>query len=309
MARYPARVFDSTSEENQCYVHLGHIDNASPLMPVQFGWHRTAGGYGYGPTIRDHYLLHFVRRGTGIVQAHDTEYCVGAGSVFAIYPHQITYYESSAEDPWEYFWLGFEGAWAPEAMSRMGFENDRSIAVSIAEPKRVFALLEDVMGRLRSDLHLEAQMLGVIGSMHMLLQALSEGPGNAPAVPRRENIGQLGHEYTRVLLSIIETSYSERINVQELANRMNVNRSYLTELFRQDTGMSIKQYLMEYRLQRVLLRLQSPERTIKSIALECGFEDPLYLSRVFRKRFGLSPVDWRRKNRVGGGKAEDKKKT
>ena len=190
----------------------------------------------------------------------------------------------------------------------MGFENDRSIAVSIAEPKRVFALLEDVMGRLRSDLHLEAQMLGVIGSMHMLLQALSEGPGNAPAVPRRENIGQLGHEYTRVLLSTIETSYSERINVQELANRMNVNRSYLTELFRQDTGMSIKQYLMEYRLQRVLLRLQSPERTIKSIALECGFEDPLYLSRVFRKRFGLSPVDWRRKNRVGGVRPRTKRR-
>lgn len=298
MAHYIPWLLDSRSDESQCYVHLGHLPNASPLMMVQLGWHKTMNSYGYGPTIRDHFLLHFVRCGSGVVRTHEMEYSICENTIFAIYPHQITYYEASPDDPWEYYWIGFEGEWAQTVMSSMGFETDQTIAVHIAKPDAVFGLLGDMLARVRLSRDLDAQMLGILGDMFLLFQAVTEGKGALPAVPYRKNVGQLGHEYTRILLTILQTSYSERVNVGQLAERMNLNRSYMTALFKRDTGLSIKQYLVEYRLQRAQVALQSPELSVKDIAILCGFDDPLYLSRAFRKRFGLSPQEWRAQNKI-----------
>lgn len=297
MAKYLMQIADKHNTEKDCYVRFGHLANPSPLMIVQFGYHETTKSYGYGPNIRDHYLLHFVRRGSGVLEVSNMEYQIGAGHMFAIYPHQITYYQSSPQDPWEYFYIGFEGAWGEEIMSRIGFEKDRTIAVNIAEPDRVFSIFEELLRHVRGDENLDEQIMGLMSGMFQLFQVLSEHVQQALPVPRHDSTGKLGHAYTRTIISIIETSYHENINVQQLADRLNVNRSYLSALFKHDTGMSIKQYLTEYRLSQVIIKLQECTKSIKIIALECGFDDPLYLSRVFRKRYGISPQEWREQNR------------
>ena len=289
-------VVESTSNKEQCFFHLTHLDAPGPLMPIQFGWHHNAPSYGYGPTIRDHYLLHFIVHGRGIVQAYNTEYEVGPGQIFAIYPHQITYYQSSEEDPWEYFWIGFEGSLAPVIMTRIGFEEETNIAVHIPEPEKVFALLNDMRIHFPDSVQLDVQFLDVIGDIAHLFSLLCRDHAVPAPVPRHEVPGGLNNEYTRILLSIIHTSYSERINVEQLARRLNLNRSYMTSLFKRHTGQSIKQYLIEYRLQRAMLALQSVNLSIKKIALECGFEDALYFSRLFHQRFGVSPQEWREQN-------------
>jgi AraC-like DNA-binding protein len=74
---------------------------------------------------------------------------------------------------------------------------------------------------------------------------------------------------------------------------MGLNRSYLTTLFKEHTGMPIKEYLMEYRLQQSILRLQKANYTVKQSALESGFNDPLYYSRLFKARYKVSPHDYR----------------
>jgi AraC-like DNA-binding protein len=74
---------------------------------------------------------------------------------------------------------------------------------------------------------------------------------------------------------------------------MGLNRSYLTTLFKEHTGMPIKEYLMEYRLQQSILRLQRANYTVKQSALDSGFNDPLYYSRLFKARYGVSPHDYR----------------
>ena len=88
-------------------------------------------------------------------------------------------------------------------------------------------------------------------------------------------------------------AFAEKINTQELANRLHLNRSYMSELFSKDTGMSIKSYLTEKRMQRAAIMLQDPNRSVKNVAASCGFEDSLYFSRAFSKYFGISPQQYR----------------
>ncbi len=304
MTKFLLPIIDRKDWQYDCYVHLSHLPNPMPLMLVQFGYHKTRKGYGFGPNVRDHCLLHFTRSGKGKLESGEMEYEIGAGNIFAIFPNQITYYESDQEDPWEYFWLGFEGLWADEIMSRIGFKKDQIIATRIAQPDVVFSMLEEMLGIVRTDTHLCDYLLKMMSCMYKLLQVLCEETQPALPVKKRDSKGKLGHEYTRMIISIIETSFRENINVQEIANQMNVNRSYLTDLFKRDTGMSIRQYLTEYRLKRALIYLQENDRNIKNVAAECGFDDPLYFSRAFHKRFGMSPQQWRKQNRETQDKSE-----
>lgn len=288
---YPfLQVADAAQKKNECYIHFSHQGGDAPLTLVQFGWHKTAGGYGYGPMVRDHCLIHFVVKGTGRVLASDMEYRVGPGECFAFFPHQIAYYESDKLDPWEYYWLGFEGGWSGELMNAAGF-SEELIVRSIVEEEKLFALLQ-------GGIDLGMQAGNALYFCGMLQQALYHLISFRAAAEERMDSSKrmynpLGNEYVRIVTSIIETSYRERLSVDEMASRMGLNRSYLTTLFKEHTGMPIKEYLMEYRLQQSILRLQRTNYTVKQSALESGFTDPLYYSRLFKARYGVSPHDYR----------------
>lgn len=284
----PIKVDTNYNEKIQRYVHYGHLPEPGPLTPLQYGWHETPSCYGYGPTIRDHFLLHFILRGKGKVVVYNHQYSVGEGHCFAIFPHQITYYEADSEDPWIYYWLGFEGEWAAEMMTAAGF-SDESIALRISNAEAVFSMLRDLGGQMNEP----DFFLLLTAQLHTLFYHLRRRGDPVVPIPYQEAADPMQNEYVRILLSIIHTSYSERINVQQLANRLGLNRCYMSDLFHRHTGQSIKGYLHEYRLQRAQVHLQDPRISVKSAALECGFQDPLYFSRAFRERFGLSPQQYR----------------
>lgn len=70
--------------------------------------------------------------------------------------------------------------------------------------------------------------------------------------------------------------------------------STVTRLFKKVTGSSFKQYQTEYRMEQAAALLKSmPNRPVSDIAQSLGFEDPLYFSRAFRRRFSCSPSDFR----------------
>jgi AraC-like DNA-binding protein len=300
---YPfLHVAEAAQGKNECYIHFSHQGGDAPLSLVQFGWHKTAGGYGYGPMVRDHCLIHFVLKGTGRVLASDMEYRVGPGECFAFFPHQIAYYESDKQDPWEYYWLGFEGGWSDDLMKEAGF-SEELIVRSIVEEEKLFALMQSGI-----DLGMRAEnALYFLGTLQQVLHHLISH--RAAAEERMDSskrmYNPLGNEYVRIVTSIIETSYRERLSVDEMASRMGLNRSYLTTLFKEHTGMPIKEYLMEYRLQQSILRLQRTNYTVKQSALESGFNDPLYYSRLFKARYGVSPHDYRAAQERREGCEED----
>ena len=291
MNRYDLSIIDSNHTSEYCFVHF--LQSGELYSLIQIGHHITEPGYGYGPAMRDHYLLHLVRRGRGIVRANDMEYEIEAGSIFAIFPNQITYYESSVEDPWEYYYIGFNGKLAPGIMHRIGFERDQSIVVHMKQPDSVFETMQSIHDVMGSREQIEANVLYILGQSLNMLHTISHERQDAVHVKSRINQGQLGSETTRTLIAIIHFSLSQHISVSKLAERLNLNRSYMTALFKRDTGKSIQDYIADVRMGRAIILLQNPDLPINSVAFRCGFDDALYFSRVFKKRYGVSPREWR----------------
>jgi AraC-like DNA-binding protein len=102
-------------------------------------------------------------------------------------------------------------------------------------------------------------------------------------VYREQVIGQI-REY-------IAHHSAEPISLERLATMVGYSSGHLNVLFRKFTGKSLHQHLLEVRLNRARELLESGAYLVSQAAESVGFEDPLYFSKVFRRRFGLKPTE------------------
>lgn len=88
--------------------------------------------------------------------------------------------------------------------------------------------------------------------------------------------------------------YTEAVTLEEIAQHVNLNKSYLCRLFKQETGKSVFSYLNRIRMEKGAQYIQShgKEYSIKEIASLLGMEDPLYFTRRFKAYFGKSPSEY-----------------
>lgn len=82
-------------------------------------------------------------------------------------------------------------------------------------------------------------------------------------------------------------------NSEEIANSVNYNSSYVSRYFKQMTGQSISQYIVQLRIDQAKKYLMSTNDSIQDISVKLGFESPQYFSLVFKKYTGFSPRTYR----------------
>lgn len=93
--------------------------------------------------------------------------------------------------------------------------------------------------------------------------------------------------------ALIDENYLRWRSAKWGAKRLPASESYLSRIFRARMGMSPHRYLVYLKMQHALLRLSRSDWSVKRIAAELGYDDPLYFSRAFRKEFGCSPSSMR----------------
>ncbi|CAI6087712.1 response regulator transcription factor [Cohnella sp. JJ-181] len=115
-----------------------------------------------------------------------------------------------------------------------------------------------------------------------------------------------GSELIETIRRHIEDAYKDEISLAMLAERFHLNVTYLSELFKKQTGSTFSDYVAEVRLSRAELLLRDTSMRLADIAEWTGFSTASYLSAAFKKRFGLSPADYRARLReadvTGGGR-------
>ena len=93
--------------------------------------------------------------------------------------------------------------------------------------------------------------------------------------------------------SVLDQQYRNPPSVEELAGSIGLSTSRLAHLFREDVGMSIQSYIVDRRLlAAAMLIIQSDER-ISQIAYRVGFNDVSNFNHSFKRRFSMSPREYR----------------
>ena len=95
-------------------------------------------------------------------------------------------------------------------------------------------------------------------------------------------------------LVFITENYVRDVTLRDLAGQQGMSISYYRRLFRQLLGGSPIDCLLDYRLFQAGKHLAGSDGPIAGVAAECGFNDPNYFSRLFTRRKGMTPRQWRR---------------
>jgi len=96
-------------------------------------------------------------------------------------------------------------------------------------------------------------------------------------------------DYASFVQNYIHDHYSEKISLQELADILHLSRSYLSNIFTQEMGKNFSDYLIDYRLSRASELMKRHSFSLKEIASLVGYDNYPYFSRVFKKRYDVSP--------------------
>ena len=243
--------------------------NFSDINPVQVGYENCKKKHYYGPAVRTHWLIHYVVSGCGIFKIGGKEYTVKEGQMFVIPPYVETYYEADSKNPWVYIWIGFT------SKGELPLTLDDVIYCPEAELifQKMKACAENENGRTAF----------LCARIWDLFSVLLEN--------RKNEIS-----YVEKALSCIHSEYSNRITVQDIADRLGLNRSYFSMIFKNETGVSPVQYMVDYRMKTAASLMINSGMNVTVAANSVGYTDIFTFSKMFKRYFGVSPKTYIEKN-------------
>ena len=91
----------------------------------------------------------------------------------------------------------------------------------------------------------------------------------------------------------INLNYQDcELSLEKISDHFGYNKNYMAEVFKKAANISIGKYIMSIRIQNACTLADNNISSVKDIAYLCGFSDPLYFSRSFKKYIGQSPKDF-----------------
>ncbi len=95
-------------------------------------------------------------------------------------------------------------------------------------------------------------------------------------------------------LNMVEARVKDPPSLGELASLSGLGRTYFSLVFKEVTGMRLRDYLIQVRIDKAKDLLNEADLRIKQITYEVGFRNPDYFCRIFKKKTGISPTEWRK---------------
>lgn len=262
---------------------LNHTD----MNMYQCGMEDCEPGHSYGPAIRDHFLIHYITSGKGIFHVGNKTYHLGKCQGFLICPGIVTYYQADYEDPWHYSWVGFNGLKAEIYLKHAGLTADNPIFTYDRDN-----FIKDCFDRMiATKSMIRSREIRLLGLLYQFLSQLIEINGTdrfRDNVDRREL-------YVRKVLEYIEMNYSRKMTIGEMAGYIGLDRSYLGAIFKEHLGVSIQDYLINFRINKACELMNKSSLSIGDISRSVGYDDALLFSKMFKKVKGLAPREYRKR--------------
>lgn len=199
------------------------------------------------------------------------------GDLLLLHPgekHQLI----AAESPLEQLYLGF--SFHPSGPDR------RRLAPSHPQLEPIREDLAECHERLKAGgratlPEVRVRLMPAVGRISGLLAA---APGNP----------EVSQDPVRLSRDLLRSDLRTPVSVARLARRLCLSPKHLGEIFKRDTGMSLKEFHNDLRLARARELLLGTDRSISAIAGEVGLGNPAYFARLFQRKFRTSARDLRR---------------
>lgn len=230
---------------------------------------------------KDYYLL-YLNKGTMNIDLNGKRYNMNSGQLVVILPNTPFYYNNEKDSSIEYIWLHFSGFEARELLEKTAVECNKILTVGFDE--RIIEGFNGLFSEYTS--REEGFEMSCISRLIALCVLFG----------RRVKKSKLKGETVNLSASLnyIHKNFNADISVDFLAQMEHLSTGYYRSLFKRLTGMSPIDYITGVRLRHSCELMKVTNLSIKEISAMVGYEDQMYFSRIFRKKMGLTPKNYRK---------------
>ncbi|KEI03601.1 helix-turn-helix domain-containing protein [Clostridium botulinum] len=128
----------------------------------------------------------------------------------------------------------------------------------------------------------------------LLIKIFNQNQGRS--ITEKLTKGKIINKNLKPLFEYIEKNYRDKITLEAAANMCNLNKYYFSKLFKKNTSIKFVDYITLYKIERAKEILKNTDECIINIAIELGYDESGYFSKVFKKIVGVTPSTYRNKN-------------
>ena len=254
---------------------------------ISLGWERADPTRLLQTFSRNYYRVHFITGGAGYYRTIDETALLAEGEGFIIFPGETPHYYPHRDQPWEYFWLAVRGKMMGDLISSYGLSRAAPLFRSTGPMREMRRILADICATSIIPTAIEQIFPYYLRDFFGKIEPLAQKS-------RKNSI------YFEQCLSYISDYYDVQISVQDIADSINIDRTYLYKLFKKNLGISPQTYLLNYRIDKACDLLRTTAHSVTDIAYSVGFRDYSDFSRQFKARKKITPTAYRR----AGGKKD-----
>lgn len=240
------------------------------------------------PDGRKDYQLLYISTGRAEHYLNNAWQTIYAGQAVLYLPDDPQYYFYQANTPVICKWVHFSGTMAESILKTCDLMTEDRI-LNVGEDRQINALMDQMLreSQLQPLFHeviapgLLYQLLGLMGRRRAMLQD--------------ENKYQARQRLMQAVESM-HYHYDEPQSIEQYAEKCGMSRFHFSHAFREIVGQAPYAYLTQLRMEHALNLLTGSDTRISDIARSCGYDNPLYFSRVFARKFGMPPSEYRKRH-------------
>ena len=238
-------------------------------------------GWIAGPTAYDHYIFHFIIDGKGVFCCDNKEYPLQTGDIFLIRPYTKVSYQADLKNPYQYYWVGFNGTESSALLLQSGFTKDQPV-IHCTQYDEITACMQKIASIRNVS---SSNRLNLISLLYQLFSILISDQEVSEKKSQRY--------YYNAISYIRQNIHIPELNVSSVAAYIGIDRTHLFRIFQAYAQCSVRDYILRTRMDQAKLFLKNTDFSIERIAEYCGFMDASHFSQMFKKIEGSSPRQYR----------------
>jgi AraC-like DNA-binding protein len=255
------------------------------MYPAAIGYYPNA-QYHYRQRIHgvsEHILIYCVA-GKGMLKVQNRKYEIVHGSIAIIPANAPHEYGADEASPWTIYWVHFKGANSFDFVQMM-IEKLGSHVHTIPFQENRIRLFEDLYASMERGYSRNNISYASIGLQYFLASCCFFENYLVQHEQKKDS--------TDNAIDFMQQHLDGILNLQDIANAVNMSASHLAAIFKKKTGYSVMEYFNHLKIQKACQYLQFTTLRINEIADKLGMEDPYYFSRMFARYTGSSPMKYR----------------
>lgn len=282
--RFHYLIANKADEEYGCTVSVVGSQTISPDEDYPSKEHPP--GYLFDPErgrILQEYQLLYIVKGRGEFANQTTSYDIVKGTLVLLRPGVWHSYKPSKNEGWTEYFIGFSGEIADKAIEKLFAEDEQIFNVGLKQ--EMVDLYQRAIEVAAEDRPSAQQLLcGIV--MHLL--------GNLSYIAHSAIVADRMDQIIEQAKAIMQEKASQNIDLDMLAEQLNVSYSWFRKVFREYTGYPPAKYFMLVKLRRAQYLLVNTQESIKEIAFSLGFKSPEHFYTTFKRVMGSTPSVYRK---------------